>query len=90
MRNTLLNAGIALRLTKKSPTISIGTTTTKVVASAPPIIYAIVIENINMSGLRIAVRITIIYANCTFEMSVVIRVTSDDDENLSIFSNEKV
>ena len=55
----------------------------------PPIINAIVKEKINISGLRIASRISIINASWTFITSVVILVTKDEVENLSMFSKEK-
>ena len=45
-------------------------------------------EKTNISGQRTAVRMSIIYAICTLLTSVVMRVTSDAEENLSIFSNE--
>ena len=56
---TLRNAGIAFFATRNSPTIRSGTTITNVPASAPPMIYAMVIEKTNISGHRIAVRISI-------------------------------
>ena len=46
-------------------------------------------EKMIIRGERIAVRIIIMNAICTLLTSVVIRVTSDADENLSMFSNEK-
>ena len=59
LRNTLRNAGIALRETIMSPKTSTGTTTTNIIASAPAIVYAIIIANTNISGLRMATRISI-------------------------------
>ncbi len=50
---------------------------------------AMTAEKISISGARMAMRIIIIYAICTFVTSVVRRVTSDEDENLSMFWNEK-
>ena len=85
---TLRKAGIAFLLIKYSPKARTGTITTNVVASAPPITYAIMIEKMSIRGLRIAVRIIIINDICTFDTSVVILVTRDEDENLSMFSKE--
>ena len=77
-----------MRLIKNSPKPSTGTIITNDVASEPPIIYAIMMQNIIISGARIAVRIIIMYDIWTLVISVVMRVTSEVDENLSIFSNE--
>jgi hypothetical protein len=48
-----------------------------------------VTENMNISGERTAMRMSIMNANCTLFISVVIRVTSEAFENLSMFSKEK-
>ena len=45
-------------------------------------------EKMSMNGQRIATRMSIIYAICTFITSVVWRVTNDDVEKRSIFANE--
>ena len=45
-------------------------------------------EKINISGPRMATRMIIIKDICTLKISVVIRVTKLDTENLSMFSNE--
>ena len=50
---------------------------------------AMTAEKTSISGARIAIRMIIMYAICTFVTSVVRRVTSDEDENLSMFWNEK-
>ena len=60
----------------------------KEVAKAPPIMYAIMMEKISIRGARTAVRMIIIYAICTLLTSVVIRVTREAEENLSMFSKE--
>ena len=88
--NTALNAGIAFFATRRSPQTRNGTTTTNVRASFPPMINAIIIEKMNISGLRTAVLIIIINDICTFDTSVVSLVTSEAEENLSMFSNENV
>ena len=64
-------------------------TTTKVIASRPPMRQAITIEKTNISGARTAMRIAIIKAIWTLVMSVVRRVTSEAVEKRSIFSKEK-
>ena len=46
-------------------------------------------EKISISGARTAVRMIIIKAICTFDTSVVRRVTSEDVENWSMLANEK-
>ena len=58
-------------------------------ASLPPMINAITTAKMSISGLLIAVRMIIIYAFWTLLTSVVSLVTSDDEENLSMFSKEK-
>ena len=73
-----------------SPNTSTGTTTTKVSASLPPMIKAMMMQNKNMSGQRMAMRIIIINDIWTLDMSVVMRVTREAEENLSIFSKEKL
>ena len=45
---------------------------------------------IRFSGARTATRMIIMYAFCTFVISVVIRVTRPGTLNLSIFENENV
>jgi len=62
--------------------------TTKDSASLPPMINAITIANIITRGARIAIRIIIINAIWALATSVVIRVTRDVEENLSMFSKE--
>ena len=62
--------------------------TTKEVARAPPIIYAITKENTSIRGALTAMRMSIIYAICTFVTSVVILVTREDVENLSMLEKE--
>lgn len=89
LRNTERKAGIAFLAIMSSPKTSTGMMITKEVASAPPIMNAMIIEKISISGARTAVRIVIIYASCAFDTSVVRRVTSDEDEKRSIFANEK-
>ena len=59
-------------------------------SSSSPRRNAMTTEKISIRGLRIAVRISIIKDICTLTTSVVRRVTSDEDENLSIFPNVKV
>jgi hypothetical protein len=49
---------------------------------------AIMMEKTNISGLLIAVLMIIIKPICTLATSVVILVTRDADENLSMFSKE--
>ena len=89
-RNTRWKAGIALRLMSRNPSASNGMTTANVKASQPPMTVAMTTEKISISGLRTAVRISIMKAICTLATSVVIRVTSDEEENLSMLANVKV
>ena len=79
---------MAFRLMRKRPNARNGTITTKDVARAPPMIYAIIMQKMSIRGALIAVLIIIIKDICTFATSVVSRVTRDDVENLSIFSKE--
>ena len=60
----------------------------KIIASRPPMMNPIANENTSISGQRIATRMIIMNAIWTFIISVVIRVTRLDTENLSMFSNE--
>ncbi len=83
-------AGIANFATRISPVARNGTITTNESASFPPMINAMIIEKVSSSGERTAMRIVNMNAICTLVTSVVILVTSDVDEKLSIFSNEKV
>ena len=62
---------------------------TKVIASLPPMINAIVMANRNISGALTAMRMHIINAIWILLMSVVILVTREAAENLSMFSNAK-
>ena len=63
--------------------------TTKVNASFPPMIKAMIMANRNITGALTAVLIVIIYAFCTLVISVVVLVTRDEVENLSMLENEK-
>ena len=86
--NTARKAGIAFLPMSISPNARKGTTITNIVAREPPIIYDMMIENTSISGHLTAVRMIIMNDICTLLTSVVMRVTSDEDENLSIFSKE--
>ena len=72
----------------RRPKARMGITTTKTNANLPPMTNAMTVEKIRSSGLLMAMRINIINAICTLVTSVVIRVTREDDENLSMFSKE--
>ena len=89
LRNTARKAGIAFWAISSSPATSTGMTTTKVMASRPPMRQAITIENTNISGARTAMRMAIIKAIWTLVMSVVRRVTREAVEKRSMFSKEK-
>ena len=86
---TARKAGMALRAMSSSPAISTGMTTTKVMASVPPMRQAMMTAKTNISGARTAMRMAIMKAICTFVMSVVRRVTSEAVEKRSMFSKEK-
>ena len=79
---------MAARITKNRPMHSRGIVNRKMTASRPPMTNPIINEKISIRGQRIATRITIINAICTFMISVVIRVTRLETENLSMFSKE--
>ena len=87
--NTLLKSGIAFLIIRKSANAKNGTNATYTVDSCGHILNAIIIAKMNIIGERTAMRIIIIYAICTLEISVVRRVTRLEVENLSIFVNEK-
>ena len=88
--NTARNAGMAFFAIRKRPNTSTGITITKVSASLPPMINAIMTANRNISGERTAMRMSIMKVICTLLISVVMRVTSEAEEKRSIFSNEKL
>ena len=71
------------------PKTSTGTTTTKVRASLPPMMKAMVMAKRNISGARTATRMIIMKAIWTLDTSVVMRVTRDAEEKRSMFSKEK-
>jgi len=83
------DSGIAFFIIKSNNNVSSGITLTNIQPRLPPITNVMTIENTSINGQRTAMRIIIMYENCTFVTSVVMRVTSDGVENLSIFSNEK-
>ena len=85
---TARNAGMALRPIMISPKASTGMMTTKLVASMPPMTYAITMEKISISGERTAMRMSIMKPMATLFTSVVMRVTREEEENLSMFSKE--
>ncbi len=87
---TRLNTGWAFDMMKKSPMPSTGTAARKTEASRRFIRAAAVSEKISMTGLRTAMRISIMNACCMFVTSVVRRVMMLEGENLSMFSKEKL
>lgn len=80
---------MAFFIIRNSSSDSGGMTPRNIQPRLPPMTNVITSENISISGQRTAMRIIIIKENCTLFTSVVMRVTSDGVENLSIFSNEK-
>ena len=85
---TARKAGIASLPIITSPTAITGTTITNVVAREPPEINAITIAKANIRGALTAILIAIMKAFWTVVISVVILVTRDEVENLSMFPNE--
>ena len=79
---------MAERITRMSPMLKSGIVNRKMFARLPPMEKPMMNEKINMSGPRMATRMIIINAICTFTTSVVIRVTRLETENLSMFSKE--
>ena len=65
---------------RKSATPRIGISTRKIHAIRGLIVILIITEKMIISGVLIAARISIWYAFCTFVTSVVILVTSEEDE----------
>jgi len=61
----------------------------KIIAIFGLMVIAMITENRIISGVRTARRISSWYAFCTLVTSVVIRVTRDDAENLSISAKAK-
>ena len=80
---------MVFHMMKKSRNASGGMTPTKIQARLPPMTNAMITEKIIIIGLLTATRMIIMNAICTLVMSVVIRVTSEGVENLSMFSKEK-
>ena len=64
-------------------------TITYTMAIKPPVMKAITMAKMIMSGARMAVRMIIMYESCTLFVSVVRRVTSELVEKRSMFENEK-
>ena len=60
----------------------------KIQASLGFVKKLMMMANVNCKGTRIAIRIHIWYDCCTFVISVVRRVTSEDVENLSTLEKE--
>ena len=67
----------------------IGVTTANIHAILPAMRNAMISAKISMNGARTAILVNIMNAFCTFVTSVVILVTSELVENLSMLSNEK-
>ncbi len=87
--NTALNSGIANFAIRSRPKLSSGMAAANTNASSLPTLMDMMTEKISISGARTAVRMIIIKAICTFDTSVVRRVTSEDVENWSMLANEK-
>ena len=87
---SFLKSGSALSMMSPSAMTSTGMTARKIHARFPPITNAMTAEKTIMTGHLTAIRTIIMYAICTFHTSVVIRVTSEGVEYLSIFSKENV
>ena len=90
LRKTERKAGMACLAMSSRPPTRTGTTTTKVRASLPPMMKAMMMANRNISGARTAVRMIIMKAICTFVTSVVMRVTREAEEKRSMFSKAKL
>ena len=86
--NTRLKSGMVFRITKISPSASTGTSITKIHAMRPPIMKAIANAKMSIKGALTAMRMSMLKAKEMLVTSVVSLVTSDDVENLSIFSKE--
>ena len=69
---------MVLAITSASPRPSTGRTKRNIQAMRPPMTKAMMKAKTSISGERIAVRMTIMKANCTFVTSVVIRVTREE------------
>ena len=87
--NTLTNTGLTTLIILKRPNPRIGTTTANIRDNFPPSFIDITNAKISINGHRTAILIIIIKANCTLFTSVVILVTRLEEENLSMFENEK-
>ena len=79
---------MALRMTMMRPKVRSGMVTRKISASRPPMTKPMMKEKISIKGPRMATRMIIINDICTLKMSVVMRVTRLETENLSMFSKE--
>ena len=84
------NIGSAFHMMMSSAMTSTGMTAMKIHARFPPITNAMTAAKTIITGHLTAMRTIIIYAICKFQTSVVIRVTSEGVENLSMFSKENV
>ena len=82
--------GCALDIIIYMPKPSTGTAQRNTVAIRAFILNDIIRENISISGLRIAIRMSIMYACCILVTSVVSLVIRLAVENLSILAKENV
>ena len=87
---TLVKTFIACLTIKNNPKATIGTSPTKMKPINPPPTKVITAEKISIKGALTTIRIIIWKAFCTLLISVVILVTKDEAENLSIFWKEKL
>ena len=84
------NIGSAFHMMMPSAIASTGMTARNIHARFPPMTKAMTAAKTIITGQRTAIRTIIIYAICRFQTSVVIRVTSEGVEYLSMFSKENV
>ena len=86
--NTRSKMGCVLKMMTTSTVASTGTNARKIQEIVTFTVNDITSEKMSMSGQRIATRMIIMYAICTFVTSVVWRVTSDEVEKRSMFAKE--
>ena len=87
---TLVKTFIALLIMKKKPNATIGTRAANKNPIIPPPTKVITAEKININGALTTIRIIIWKPIWMLLISVVILVTKDEAENLSILVNEKL
>ena len=86
--NTRSKMGCVLKMTNTNTAANTGTSAKKINEMVTFTVNDMTSEKMSMNGQRMATRMIIMYAICTFITSVVWRVTNDEVEKRSMFAKE--